>query len=202
MPGKPVADVKFTVPIKLLVTGTVAKMKAFDLSDTKNYYRSIVHRAVNQAKNVGDIKQIDKHFEWIMIDDDFPSVFDTWHYTPSWHRPIGHVGGGPAHTSAAAPRRGRNRRLDQPRRRRHFLCRLDGEHHGSLCVVALARLVEPRGGQGRLHGPERRRPCNGRVLRSFGRIRWQWRRRWRVRLCRLRLCLCLRGRRTIAVTCR
>lgn len=90
--GKPVAEIKFTVPIKALVTGTVAKMKAFDLSDTRDYYRSIVRRAVNQAKNVGDIRQIDKHFEWIMLDKDAPSIFDTWHYSPSWHRPIGHVG--------------------------------------------------------------------------------------------------------------
>ena len=101
--GKPVAKIQFTVPIKVLITNTAAKMKAFDLSDTQDYYRSIVSRAVNQAKNVGDIKQMDKHFEWIMMDDDYTSVFDTWHYAPRWHRPIGHVGNLGGIPSAAAP---------------------------------------------------------------------------------------------------
>jgi hypothetical protein len=104
--GKPVAGINFAAPIKVLIGGTAAKMKAFDLSDTKDYYRSIVRRAVNQAKNVGDIKQIDKHFQWIMIDDDFSSVFDTWNYTPSWHRPIGHVGGWSGPPIAAPPAAG------------------------------------------------------------------------------------------------
>ena len=100
---KPVAKVNFTVPIKVLVTNTVAKMKNFDLSDTQDYYRAIVRRAVNQAKNVGDIKQMDKHFEWIMMDDDYTSVFDTWHYTPRWHRPIGQIGHAGGSPGPAAP---------------------------------------------------------------------------------------------------
>lgn len=100
---KPVAKINFTVPIKVLITNTAAKIRNFDLSDTQDYYRSIVRRAVNQAKNIGDIKQMDKHFEWIMMDDDYTSVFDTWHYTPRWYRPIGHVGHTGGIPTSAAP---------------------------------------------------------------------------------------------------
>ena len=101
--GKPLSDINFTVPMKVLITNVAAKMKNFDLSDTKDYYRSIVRRAINQAKNVGNIKQMDKHFEWIMMDDDYTSVFDTWHYTPRWHRPIGHVGHTVGTATASVP---------------------------------------------------------------------------------------------------
>ncbi len=101
--AKPVAGIKFTVPMKILIANAAGKMKAFDLSDTQDYYRSIVRRAVNQAKNVGDIKQIDKHFEWIMMDDDSTSIFETTHYTPSWHRPIGHVRDAGGTASVAPP---------------------------------------------------------------------------------------------------
>ncbi len=101
--GKPAADINFTVPIKVLITKTAAKMKNFDLSDTQDYYRSIVRRAVNQAKNVGDIKQMDKHFEWIMMDDDYTSVFEGRHYTPTWYRSGGYVGNTGGTASASAP---------------------------------------------------------------------------------------------------
>ena len=55
------------------------------------------------AKNVGDIKQIDKHFDWIMMDNASTSIFETWGYTPSWHRPIGHIGHLGGTPTAAAP---------------------------------------------------------------------------------------------------
>jgi hypothetical protein len=87
---KPVADLNFAVPLKVLIKNTVAKMKNFDLSDTQDYYRSIVRRAVNQAKNVGDIRQIDKQADWIMLDEDYTTVFQGRSYTPTWYRPMGH----------------------------------------------------------------------------------------------------------------
>ena len=112
--GRPLSEINFTVPMKVLITNAAAKMKNFDLSDTKDYYRSIVRRAVNQAKNVGDIKQMDKHFEWIMMDDDYTSVFDTWHYTPRWHRPMGQCRAYGWHVHTVCTEYGCRGRLDQP----------------------------------------------------------------------------------------
>jgi len=102
-PGKPLAKINFAVPMRILVADTVAKMKAFDLSDTRDYYRAIVRRAVNQAKSVGDVEQIDRHFEWIMIDDDYPTVFESRRYAPVWYRPLGHGGVARGATSAPVP---------------------------------------------------------------------------------------------------
>ena len=65
-------------------------MTGFDLSDTRDYYRSIVHRAVNEAKAIGDIEQraktIDRDLEWVLMGDDIGDVFEfgDFSYSPSW----------------------------------------------------------------------------------------------------------------------
>jgi hypothetical protein len=84
----------------------VARMKGFDLSDTQDYYRGIVNRAVKDAESVGDVAQrekaIDRDLEWIMMAPRRPSVFQTggWNYRPLWVRPV-IVPGWPA---ASAPK--------------------------------------------------------------------------------------------------
>jgi len=90
-PGKPVRRINFAAPMKQLIARVAARVKGFDLSDTKDYYRSIVRRAVEQAKAVGPIEQrekkIDRNFEWILIDDDYPTVFTYGYpYRPVWIR--------------------------------------------------------------------------------------------------------------------
>lgn len=90
-PGKPVKDIDFTVPIKVLIEQTAERMKGFDLSYTQDYYRSIVRRATRQAARIGDIPQrekaIDRNFEWILLDDDWPTVFTYGRpYRPIWSR--------------------------------------------------------------------------------------------------------------------
>lgn len=90
-PGKPVRELNFAVPMKRLIERVVARMKGFDVSDTKEYYQSIIRRAVRQASSIGDIAQrekaIDRDFEWILVDDDYPTVFTTGHpYRPIWTR--------------------------------------------------------------------------------------------------------------------
>jgi len=70
-------------------------MKCFDLSDTKEYYQAIVRRAVEQAKAIPDIpareQALDRDMEWILLDDGYPTVFNTPSYTyrPIWARPSG-----------------------------------------------------------------------------------------------------------------
>ncbi len=98
-PGKPVSKLDFTLPMRGLIENTAAKMKGFDLAQTKEYYRSIVRRATEQAAAIGDIPQrkatIDRNFDWILMDDHYPTVFDFGGgYWPAWSR--GTVLGGPS----------------------------------------------------------------------------------------------------------
>ncbi len=99
-PGKPVHEIGFSLPMKMLIEGTAARMKGFDLSETKEYYQSIVHKATQQAAAIGDIPQreqtIDRNFEWILMDDAFPTVFGYGPYRPIWTR-------GSMSPTAAAP---------------------------------------------------------------------------------------------------
>jgi len=96
-PGKPVKEVNFSVPIKKLIERVVARMKGFDVSDTQGYYRAITRRACKQASAIGDIPQrektIDRNFEWILMDDHYPTVFTYGRpYRPIWTR--GSIGSG------------------------------------------------------------------------------------------------------------
>jgi len=90
-PTKPVHEINFGMPMKLLIQGTAARVKGFDLSDTKDYYRSIIRKAMEQAAAIGDIaqreKRIDRNFEWILMDNDYPTVFTYGRpYRPMWTR--------------------------------------------------------------------------------------------------------------------
>jgi hypothetical protein len=103
-PGKPVRDIDFGVPLRKLLERVAARMKGFDLSDTQAYYRSIVRRACQQAAAIGDIPQrekaIDRSFEWILMDDHYPTVFTHGYpYRPIWTR--GTIVGSPGTPSAA-----------------------------------------------------------------------------------------------------
>lgn len=107
-PGKPVRDINFSLAMKQLIQGTAERMKGFDLSDTKDYYRAIIRRAMQQAAAIGDIPQreqtIDRNFEWILMDDGFPTVFNYGPYRPSWTRgsmfPMSGGGSVPSPTSS------------------------------------------------------------------------------------------------------
>jgi len=90
-PGKPVKELNFGMPMKTLIARVAARMKGFDLSDTKDYYRSIIDRACRQAGAIGDIPQrektIDRDFEWILMDEHYPTVFTYGRpYRPVWTR--------------------------------------------------------------------------------------------------------------------
>ena len=103
--GKAVRDINFSIPMKRLIESTAARMKGFDLSQTQDYYRSIIRRAIEQAKAIGDIPQreqsIDRNFEWILMDDGFPTVFGPRPYRPIWTRgSVFPAGGGGGSTPA------------------------------------------------------------------------------------------------------
>lgn len=87
-PGKPIHEINFAPAMRQLIEGAAARMKGFDLSQTQDYYRSIVRQAVDQAKTVGDVQQsqqqVDRNFEWILLDDRYPTVLVDSGYQPSW----------------------------------------------------------------------------------------------------------------------
>ena len=89
-PAKPVSRIDFGPALKFLIEQVAQRMTGFDLSDTRDYYRSIVHRAVNEAKAIGDIEQraktIDRDLEWVLMGDDIGDVFEfgDFSYSPSW----------------------------------------------------------------------------------------------------------------------
>jgi hypothetical protein len=90
-PRKPVNEINFAVPLKGLIGKAAGRLEGFDLSDTRDYYRAIVRRALRQARAIGDVQKrdaaIDKSFEWILMDDDYPAVFNYGRgYRPIWTR--------------------------------------------------------------------------------------------------------------------
>ncbi len=103
---KPLKDIKFSAAMRQLITHVVGRMKGFDLSETQDYYRSIIHRALQQAKSMGDVpmreKVIDRSFEWILMDDDYPTVFTGRTYWPIWCRGQTYMGPAQAGGSVAS----------------------------------------------------------------------------------------------------
>lgn len=92
-PGVPVEKIDFAPALRLLIDRVAQRMRGFDLKQTREYYRWIVRRAVEQAAQIGQISQrqehLDRQFEWVLMDDDWPTVF-VGPYRPPWMRgPIG-----------------------------------------------------------------------------------------------------------------
>lgn len=98
-PDAAVERIDFGQAMDWFLTNTANRMKGFDLSDTKEYYQAIVRRAVEQSKEIPDIpareQALDRDMEWILLDENFPTVFNTPSYTyrPIWVRPSGSGGG-------------------------------------------------------------------------------------------------------------
>lgn len=99
-PGLPVAEIDFSGPMKGLIKRVAKRIGGFDLSDTQDYYRQIIRRALREAQSIGEIpereKALDRNLEWILLDDDYPTVFESsgYSYVPIWTRtpvPTGRV---------------------------------------------------------------------------------------------------------------
>ncbi|MBN2003114.1 MAG: hypothetical protein JXA21_07125 [Anaerolineae bacterium] len=99
-PGKALQNINFSPAVKGLIQGTALKMKGFDLSDTQDYYRRVIERAMEQAQAIGEIEQreqyLDKYLPWVMMNDRYPTVIThhNYHYWPRWSRPLVHHHGG------------------------------------------------------------------------------------------------------------
>jgi hypothetical protein len=92
-PETPVQEIDFSKPMERLLKLTAAKMEGFDLSDTQEYYRRVIDRAMEQASELGEIEQreqyLDKYLPWVMMDERYPTVLTRggYHYWPIWMRP-------------------------------------------------------------------------------------------------------------------
>ncbi len=103
--GKAVRDIDFGKPTEMLIKATATKMKGFDLSDTQEYYRRVIDRAMEQAAALGEVEAreqyLDKYLPWVMMNDNYPTVLTHGghSYWPVWSR-------GPriAGTASAAPK--------------------------------------------------------------------------------------------------
>lgn len=100
--GEPVHKLEFSEPMKALLTSVVDRMKGFDLSDTQDYYRKIIARAMSEAQRMGNVPELEAHLDktwpWVFLDDGYDRTFRRrdYHYYPTWARPY-------AHTAAAGP---------------------------------------------------------------------------------------------------
>lgn len=108
--GKPVGDVALGTAVKGLIKHVARRLKGFDLSDTQDYYRSIVRRAMLQAGSIAAIEPrqevLDRDLQWILMDDGYSSVFSQpgYHYVPAWTRSTtSGTGGGTTQPTSAAP---------------------------------------------------------------------------------------------------
>lgn len=115
-PGIPVSRLELGEPMKKLIQQSADRVKDFDLSDTQDYYRKIIARAVNEAKSLGDIqmkeKYLDEHLQWLLLDKNYPMVFAAPDYTyqPVWvrpHRTVGRVLGVPSAPTGSSSGSGR-----------------------------------------------------------------------------------------------
>ena len=111
-PGTSLAKIDFGEAMDGFLVILAKRVKGFDLSDTQEYYQSIVRRAVEQAKTIPDIatreQSLDRDMEWILLDKDFPTVFNTpaYSYRPIWTRASsggGSSGGLPSLSSGGSP---------------------------------------------------------------------------------------------------
>ncbi len=94
-PGVPIADLNVQKPMKGLIEKAAERMSGFNLPQTREYYRSIVHGAWTKAKAIGDLSKrtqfVDENLLWLLLDDGYDESFNTWHgrgyhYQPTWTR--------------------------------------------------------------------------------------------------------------------
>ncbi len=92
--SEPIHKISFDKSMASLIRSTADRMKGFDLSDTQDYYNKIIAKAMKEAKSIGEIPEreryLDRHLQWLLLDDDYPDVLTTrrYIYRPIWVRPF------------------------------------------------------------------------------------------------------------------
>jgi len=97
-PATPLQQLAVVKPAQELVDEVAKKMQGFDLSDTQDYYRRVIDRAMEQAAALGDIGQreayLDKYLPWVMLRKDYRPAMTvgSYNYWPMWARQAGGAG--------------------------------------------------------------------------------------------------------------
>ncbi len=182
-PAKPVRDIGFSLPVKMLITDTAARMKGFDLAETKDYYRAIIRKAVEQASAIGDIPQREQTIRpQLRVDPDGRSFSHGVHVRPAVLPGLDpRLDGFHAFDARRFAGRAGHRREHVVWRRGLEFRRLGGEHDGQDGVGHLARGAQPAPPRRRIPRPQRGRSRGGRFLPGPGRIGHQRRGRGRGR---------------------
>ena len=106
-PDTPINKMPVVEAMQSLVDGAAAKMKGFDLSDTQDYYRRVIDRAVEQAAAIGDVEQrqtyLDTYLPWVMMEPNYRPALTLggYHYWPVWARQTSAAGSGTSVAGAA-----------------------------------------------------------------------------------------------------
>ena len=114
-PRKPLEAINFTKAMERLIEKTARKMKGFDLSETQEYYRRVITRAMEQARSLGEIQArktyLDKYLPWVMMNDAYPTVLTQGGqvYWPRWVRPASSGGRRGLAAPATRPAQGTTR---------------------------------------------------------------------------------------------
>lgn len=83
----------FGAPMKVLIDHVVERMQGFDLSDTQDYYRKIIARAMAEAQRMGTVPELESHLDrtwpWVFLGDEASRTFrrGDYQYEPTWLRP-------------------------------------------------------------------------------------------------------------------
>jgi hypothetical protein len=91
-PDKAVNKLDVIKPMQALVNEVAAKMKGFDLAETRDYYRRVIERAMQQAESIGEVEQreayLDRYYPWVMMQPNYRPVMRVggYHYWPGWAR--------------------------------------------------------------------------------------------------------------------
>ena len=109
---RPVSEIDVEAPMREFIRGTAQRMKGFNLEQTREYYRSLIAKAWKETEAIGEIpereKKIDKHLEWLVLEDDFDGRFRRWSrsgydYYPPWSRPVVVSTYGPSSAPVSVP---------------------------------------------------------------------------------------------------
>jgi len=104
-PGVPIEKLDLSEAMQFLVNNTAKRMKGFDLEQTREYYLSIVNKAWQQAKEIGELDErtefVDDNLLWLMLADNSTDQFHVWHSSGYHYRPTWVGGGAPTPTPAA-----------------------------------------------------------------------------------------------------
>ena len=95
-PAVSVEKLNFSKAMKELVEGTARRVKGFDVEKTREYYQSIVNKAWQEARQIGEVEErtefVDDNLLWLMMWPEYNREFDNWHhsgyrYRPTWSTP-------------------------------------------------------------------------------------------------------------------